>query len=102
MILVVEKNLENKTGDCLFREARRKGDFDVDYHFLVHRDGTIEEGRNVDAIGSFEINEEEDAVIIFVDLMQGKETDYQKDVLAELAADLQKKYPGAVIYKIVE
>ena len=84
------------------REARRKGDFDVDYHFLVHRDGSIEEGRHADAVGSFEINEEEDAVIVLVDLMQGQETDYQKDALEKLIANLQQDYPIAMVFKVME
>lgn len=84
------------------REARRKGDFDVDYHFLVHRDGSIEEGRQADAVGSFEINEEEDAVIVLVDLMQGQETDYQKDALEKLIANLQQDYPIAMVFKVME
>lgn len=99
---MLEKDLQNKTGDCLLRESRRKGDFDVDYHFLVHRDGSIEEGRSINAVGSFEINEEEDAVIVFVDLMQGQETDYQKAALVDFIADLQQQYKDALIYKVME
>ena len=64
-ILIIDIDLKDKSFKTLFREARQKGDFDVDFHFLIHRDGNVEVGRDIDAIGSFNIRE--DAVIIYVD-----------------------------------
>ena len=100
-VLVIERDFEEKDFMQLFRESRQRGDFDVDFHYLVHRDGSIEEGREEDVVGSFEISDE-DAVIIFVDVLHGKETDMQKETLANLVERLQKKYKGVVVQKTFE
>ena len=99
-ILAIDIDLKDKSFKTLLREARQKGDFDVDFHFLIHRDGTVEAGRDIDAIGSFNIRE--DAVIIFVDTMYGKETDWQVDAVTELVDALKKKYKGAEVQKSVK
>lgn len=98
-ILIIDIDLKDKSFKTLFREARQKGDFDVDFHFLVHRDGNVEVGRDIDAIGSFNIRE--DAIIIFVDTLHGKETDWQVDAVTELVDTLKKKYKGAEVQKSV-
>lgn len=98
-ILIIDIDLKDKRFKTLFREARQKGDFDVDFHFLVHRDGNVEVGRDIDAIGSFNIRE--DAVIIYVDTLHGKETDWQVDAVIELVDTLKKKYKGAEVQKSV-
>lgn len=100
-ILIIEKDLKDKDFMSLFRDARKEGEFDVDFHFLVHRDGLIEEGRSVDVVGGLNVKEEEDAVIVFVDVPSYGENDVQSASLSTLVTMLQEKYPGAVTQKIV-
>ena len=35
LIIVADIDLQNKEGDELYSDARRRGDFDVDYHFGI-------------------------------------------------------------------
>lgn len=101
-IHIIEKDLGGRSYLDLYREAWQRGDFDVDFHFLLHYDGAVEKGRDIDAVGSFLVNPEEDSVVIYVDTLGGRETEEEKGALASLVERLSQKYPGAQPIKIVE
>jgi len=56
-----------KSVQDLFIDARRRGDLTVPFHFLVHTEGLVEEGRKIHEIGDTDLNPEGDAIIVFID-----------------------------------
>lgn len=78
----------------------------IGYHFVIRRDGTIEEGREVDVIGAHVANWNHNSVGICmvggasekdVNVPENNFTPAQWDSLKKLLADLRKKYPSAHI-----
>lgn len=83
---------------------RQQGWLGIGYHFVIKRDGTIEEGRPVDAVGSHVKNFNSNSVGVClvggVDAALKPEnnfTDAQFHSLALLLAGLKNKYPAAKI-----
>lgn len=96
------------TMDVGAREIRQwhkeKGWLDIGYHFVIRRDGTIEEGRDIDAVGSHVQNHNSNSVGVC--LVGGVDasgkfaanfTPAQMHSLRTLLDDLTVKYPGANI-----
>lgn len=86
------------------RWHRAKGWLCIGYHFVIRRDGTIEIGRPVDAIGSHVQNY--NSVSVGICLVGGVDakgksednfTDDQYITLAKLLRELKAKYPNAKV-----
>jgi N-acetylmuramoyl-L-alanine amidase len=96
--------------DYTVAEIRRwhlaRGFSDIGYHYVIHLDGTVEEGRNVDISGAHCTGH--NAHSIGVSYIGGVKSDGvtpkdtrtidQKASLASLLMDLRKLYPKAKIY----
>lgn len=85
---------------------KQKDWLDIGYHFVIRRDGTIEEGRNVDQVGAGVKNHNYDSVHICLvggltedgkagKVFQDTFTDAQEVALFGLIAELEGKYPNA-------
>lgn len=94
--------------DIGLREIRQwhkeRGFLDVGYHFIIRRDGTIEEGRPVDVVGSHVKGWNERSVGVClvggVDAKGQPEANFtpaQMHELRGLLQTLQEQYPQAVI-----
>lgn len=94
--------------DVGVREIRQwhkeKGWLDIGYHFVIRRDGTVEEGRTQDVVGSHVANY--NATSIGVCLVGGIDergkysanfTSIQMTALRSLLVSLQNLYPEAVL-----
>ena len=85
LVIIADIDLQNKDGDELYSDARRRGDFDVDYHYVIHRDGHVEQGREQMAVGGLYVDPQETSIIVFVDVPNGgAETDVQKKAVNDL------------------
>jgi len=80
------------------------GWLDVGYHFIIRRDGTVEDGRPVDVIGSHIKGRNHDSVGVClvggVDAKQAFEANFtpqQMEALKQLLRLLKAKYPNATI-----
>ena len=78
---------------------------DIGYHFVVDLDGTIEDGRPIEKIGTHCSGHSANSIgICYIGGasrdMKPKDTrtQAQKDALVQLLKDLRKKYPLAKIY----
>lgn len=92
-ISVHEVDMNGKTNDELVKEARKRGEFDVPYHYLVHDTGTIESGRDENAIGGRMFPSYDSAVFILCDLNGHDEmTDAQSSALDVLIAQLRRRF----------
>lgn len=89
------------------RWHRQRGFQCIGYHFVIRRDGTIEYGREVDAVGAHVTGQNADSIGIC--LVGGvKESDKktpeknftqaQYDTLMTLVDDLKTEYPSARVY----
>lgn len=96
------------TMDIGVREIRQwhkeQGWLDVGYHFIIRRDGTVEEGRDVDAVGSHVKDHNHNSVGICLvggvddsNKFKANFTPSQMHSLRTLLDDLKTKYPKAVI-----
>lgn len=94
--------------DIGVREIRQwhkeKGWLDIGYHFVIRRDGTVEAGRDQDAVGSHVANYNADSVgVCLVGGIDDKGkfsanfTPFQMSVLRSLLVSLQAEYPHAVL-----
>lgn len=66
----------------------------IGYHFVVHKDGSVERGRPVDMIGSHALGSNAHSVgICFVgDFEQESPSEEQIETVAQLLADLSEQY----------
>ena len=101
---VINRNENDKSFEDMFCEARREGEFDVEFHYLIHRDGKIDKGRDEDTIGGRRLPSNEVSIFIVVDVDKAHErTDAQKVAVVRLLDKLRKKYPksaGVLTYDI--
>lgn len=96
--------------ECTVSEIRRwhilRGFRDIGYHYVIHLDGTMETGRDVDLIGAHCTNHNAHSIGVVYVGGCGKDgktpkdtrTDEQKAALANLLIDLRKLYPQAKIH----
>lgn len=96
------------TMDIGVREIRQwhkeQGWLDVGYHFVIRRDGTVEEGRNIDAVGSHVKDYNHNSVGICLvggvdssNKFAANFTPIQMERLRSLLVTLQGQYKGAKI-----
>lgn len=100
------KPSQNITAADIDRWHRAKGWNGIGYHFVIRRDGTIEAGRPVDAIGAHVENWNSVSVgvclaggVTEVDVNKA-ENNFTPDQFVSLLAvmkDLKKKYPKATV-----
>lgn len=88
------------------RWHRAQGWACVGYHYVIRRDGTVEEGREEDVIGAHVSGHNENSLGIClaggvsekdVSIPEDNFTEAQKASLKKLLLDLRKKYPKARI-----
>lgn len=96
--------------ECSVDEIRRwhlqRGFSDIGYHYVIHLDGEIEPGRDVDISGAHCTGHNANSIgVVYVGgvAKDGKtpkdtRTDEQKGALAALLMDLRKLYPTAKIH----
>lgn len=101
LIIVADIDLQNKDGDELYSDARRRGDFDVDYHYVIHRDGHVEQGREQMAVGGLYVDPQETSIIVFVDVPNGgEETDVQKKAVNDLLGCFKTDFRDADVARV--
>lgn len=85
---------------------KRQGWSDIGYHYVVYRDGSVHEGRDVDISGAHCTGHNANSIgVVYVGGVapDGKtpkdtRTDRQKAALLSLLLDLRRMYPGAEIH----
>lgn len=106
--IVIHCSATKPTQDIGLREIRmwhkQQGWLDVGYHFIIKRDGTVEEGRPVDTVGSHVKNHNSNSVGIClvggVDAKMKPEanfTDAQWAALDDVVLKLRKLHPTASV-----
>lgn len=94
------------TVEDIRRWHKQQGWSDIGYHYVVYRDGTIHEGRNVDISGAHCDGHNSHSIgVCYIGGCAGDgktakdtRTDRQKAALLSLLLDLRKMYPNAKIY----
>lgn len=87
----------------LYREARRIGKLDIDYHYVIQGSGIVEEGRPNYVVAGNDLENSQEAIYVLVDMStNGKLTDAQKLSLRELLDILKYEHPGVEIVEIKE
>lgn len=85
---------------------KQRGFNDIGYHYVIYRDGSIHEGRDINLVGAHCTNHNAYSIGICyiggckVDGLSPKDTrtQEQKDALLKLLRELKKKYPYATIH----
>lgn len=92
------------TADAIRKMHKAQGWADIGYHYVVRPDGTIEQGRDVDVIGSHVAGYNAHSIgVVYVGGLDKKKkakdtrTEEQKASLLSLLIDLKKLYPNARI-----
>lgn len=100
------------TVDQIKKDHKEQGWSDIGYHYVIYRDGSIHEGRNVDIIGAHCEGYNSNSIgICYIGGLENKpnveykklkakdtRTEAQKKALIELLSRLKKYYPEAKIY----
>lgn len=100
------------TVDQIKKDHKEQGWSDIGYHYVIYRDGSIHEGRNVDIIGAHCEGYNSNSIgVCYIGGLENKpnveykklkakdtRTEAQKRALIELLSKLKKYYPGAKIY----
>lgn len=105
---------KNYTVEDIRKWHKQQGWSDIGYHYVIHLDGEIKLGRDVDLIGAHCLKGGHNLHSIGICYVGGLEnkvgvrtykqkpkdtrTDAQKSALASLLYDLKKLYPNAVIF----
>lgn len=83
---------------------KERGFLDIGYHFVIKRDGTLENGRDVMQVGAHTVGQNETSVGICLvggvdDKMQPQAnfTPQQMDTLRKLLDELKVKFPGVAV-----
>lgn len=76
----------------LQREARRAGLLGFGYHYVIQKDGTVEQGRKPYEVAGHDFENPNVSVYVLVDSL-GNLTDAQKAALRDLKSSLQGEYP---------
>lgn len=94
------------TVDEIRRWHRQRGFSDIGYHYIVHLNGDLDFGRNVDISGAHCLNHNAHSIgVVYVGGVakdgrtpKDTRTQEQKATLASLLLDLRKLYPKATIH----
>lgn len=100
------------TVDQIKKDHKEQGWSDIGYHYVIYRDGSIHEGRNVDIIGAHCEGYNSNSIgVCYIGGLENKpnveykklkakdtRTEAQKRALIELLSKLKKYYPEAKIY----
>ncbi|GBG55179.1 hypothetical protein SPFL3102_03559 [Sporomusaceae bacterium FL31] len=100
-ICLLHEATSGKPLETLWREARRKGELDVPFHFLVQASGVLETGRPLQAVAGRLYPRNESTVYILLDAKDNNTiTDAQKKTLKEILKELKAKFPGVQTVKV--
>lgn len=94
------------TVDDIRQWHKQKGYNDVGYHYIIYRDGSIHEGRDVNVIGAHCVGHNSNSIgVCYIGgckadgvTAQDTRTAEQKKALLELLKELKNKYPQAKIH----
>ena len=94
------------TVESIRRYHRSLGWRDIGYHYVIYRDGTIHDGRDVDLTGAHTTGHNTNSIGISYVGGCGKDgktpkdtrTEEQKATMLDLLLDLRRMYPTAKIY----
>jgi N-acetylmuramoyl-L-alanine amidase len=100
------------TVEQIKKDHKEQGWSDIGYHYVIYRDGSIHEGRNVDIIGAHCEGHNSNSIgVCYIGGLENKpnveykklkakdtRTEAQKRALIDLLSKLKKYYPEAKIY----
>ena len=95
-IYVVKKDVDNASAASLFTQARRQGEFDTGYHYILHKDGQIEVDRQPNCVAQYDFENANVSLYILADTNTGKLTDAQRHVLTSI----YEKYTDAEVREV--
>jgi N-acetylmuramoyl-L-alanine amidase len=95
---IFKEDTEGLSVQELYRIARRSGEFNVGFHYLIQRDGNVEEGRDSSVVAGFDYDLTRKAIVIVIDAGEtGKLSDAQKVALRDLKESISATYPSIKI-----
>lgn len=93
------KNLKGQGVDKLFKQARRDGEFDTGYHYILSNTGLFETDREEGAVAQHDYPDYDSSLYILADT---DGLDKLNDAQNAALRDIYKKYPAAqVIIRMV-
>lgn len=96
-VYVVKKFLNDATKDQLYKAARRAGELDTGYHYILHNDGSVEEDRQPNTcVAQYDFENANTSLYILADCKKGKLSDAQRLILASITKD----FPTAEVHEV--
>nr|DAR49133.1 MAG TPA: lysozyme [Bacteriophage sp.] len=91
-LYIIKKPLNGATKENLVSAARRLGEFDTGYHYIIQSDGTIETDRDNEAVAQWDFPDNTTSIYILCDTT-GSLTDAQRIAVSDLFKNLVAQYP---------
>lgn len=91
-LYIIKKPLNGASKDELVNAARRLGEFDTGYHYIIQNDDTLEKDRDEQAVAQWDFTENTTSIYVLCDTTE-KLTDAQRITVADLFRSLSKTYP---------
>lgn len=98
-ITIEEKDCHKKDFAKLLKEARRQGEYDTGYHYIVDRHGVVTADRPIDAIAQYDFDVADKSIYILVDAPTEPQ-DAQIFACKKLLAALLDEYKDAEVRRI--
>lgn len=96
-IVVVEQNIANAPVNDLRVQAKRLGDFDIGYHYVVYQDGCIGRGRDEDAPAGHTFPNCDTSIYVLVDIGNAGEV---SDAAKKALDYIQGIYPDVKMMRL--
>ena len=90
---IIKKPINGADKEALVNAARRLGEFDSGYHFIIQNDGTVEADRDVNAVAQWDFKDNTTSIYILCDT-SGNLTDSQRIAVSDLFKTLVATYPN--------
>ena len=99
-LYILTQDIQGKTAYELRMEAVRKGELDIGVHYVIQKDGSVDQGREPYAVAQYSFRAPERSIYVLVDADSLSDlSDAQAFALDELISSTQGEYPNIQIMK---
>ena len=99
-LYILTQDIQGKTAYELRMEAMRKGELDIGVHYVIQKDGSVDQGREPYAVAQYSFRAPERSIYVLVDAGSLSDlSDAQAFALDELISSTQGEYPNIQIMK---
>ena len=93
-LIIDKRDVEDKPLQEVFCEMKRNARFDTGYHFIIHRNGSVEEDHAADEVAGIQFKKKATGIALLIPTVRGKMTAAQTKAFKAIVAKLKETYQG--------